>query len=376
MSNEFWDFTLLDTGFFRSGQPFHAGEGGYSRVNSCFPPSMNTLQGAIRSTLAAARGWQPGRNWPEELGDANNLGVLSLKGPFLIMEGTPIFPAPLNLLIKELPENNSEIKPDIDTTFLVPGKKYSCDLGSEVFLPRKKEELDGAHLPKNLYITPNGYKSIAKMESPHKHDLYFHDHLWCLEPRIGLKLSSETRTAEDHNLYRISHIRPRKGLKIRVIVEGLAADWPKPKQQIVPLGGEGRLAALEVTPTTENHFEVMFPSVPKLKAKNKKIRYTITLITPAYGSEETLEKLTLKGPAAPGSCISACIGKPQFYGGWDLKNRKPRPLRPFLPPGSTWFLEADESEKKNIERLHGSQIGKEKSAYGYGQILIGTWEVD
>jgi len=54
MNRQCWDFTLLDTGFFRSGQPFHAGEGGHSRIVSHFPPPMRTLQGATRSALAAA----------------------------------------------------------------------------------------------------------------------------------------------------------------------------------------------------------------------------------------------------------------------------------------------------------------------------------
>ncbi|NMD34198.1 MAG: hypothetical protein GYA84_09475 [Firmicutes bacterium] len=61
MNRQCWDFTLLDTGFFRSGQPFHAGEGGHSRIVSHFPPPMRTLQGATRSALATARGWRPGQ---------------------------------------------------------------------------------------------------------------------------------------------------------------------------------------------------------------------------------------------------------------------------------------------------------------------------
>ena len=97
MIRQFWDFTLLDTGFFRSGQPFDAGEGGHGRVTSHFPPPMNTLQGAIRTTLATAQGWHPGQRLPKELGDANSLGLLSLKGPYLIMDEKPLFPAPLNL---------------------------------------------------------------------------------------------------------------------------------------------------------------------------------------------------------------------------------------------------------------------------------------
>ena len=91
-----------------------------------------------------------------------------------------------------------------------------------------------------------------------------------------------------------------------------------------------------------------------------------------------MEQLIRKGPAnAPGRCVSACIGKPQLYGGWDLKNEEPRPLLPFLPPGSTWFFEARVEEKTNIEVLHGHCIDDEAApSYGYGQILIGKWEVD
>jgi hypothetical protein len=77
-----WNFTLLDTGFFRTGQPFHAGEGGYSRITSCFPPPMSTLQGAIRTALAAAWRWRPGNSdWPEELGDTDSSGPVVLQGP-------------------------------------------------------------------------------------------------------------------------------------------------------------------------------------------------------------------------------------------------------------------------------------------------------
>lgn len=376
MSKETWDFTLLDTGFFRSGQPFHAGEG-HCRITSHFPPPMSTLQGAIRSTLAAACGWQPGLNWPKKLGDANSLGSLSLQGPYLVLGETPLFPAPLNLLIKELPGTNTGGKPDIDTTFLVPGERYNCDLGSEVSLPKKKKELSGAHLPQNLYVTPEGYAAISKMEGPHKNDLYFKDNLWREESRIGLRINTKTRTAEESNLYLIGHIRTIQSLKVRVVVSGLPSDWPEIAQRTVPFGGEGRLSALEVAPF--NNIVNFLPRLPELKTmEDGNIPYTISLITPLpANNRDKMKQLIIEGPVdVPGCCISACIGKTQLYGGWDLEKQKPRPLQPYLPPGSTWFFKADESERKNIEKLHGNQIGKDKSGYGYGQILIGTWEVD
>lgn len=377
MSRQFWDFTLLDTGFFRSGQPFNAGEAGHSRVISLFPPPMSTLQGAIRTALAAERGWHPGQHWPEELGDAGSLGLLSLKGPYLIMDGIPLFPAPLNLLVKSNPGKDNEKNPDIETTFLVPGEKYSCDLGPAVSLPQKKTELDKAYPAKDLYLTRKGFSAVAEGKNLPEKEFYFQDKLWCIEPRIGLKRSAETRTAENHNLYRIGHIRPKEGLKIRVIVEGLPADWSVPEQQIVPLGGEGRLSSIEVGALADEGF---FPDFPNLSARDGNIHYTITLITPACGNKKELEKLILQGPDnsnAPGYCISACVDRPLLFGGWDLVNREPRPLQPYLPPGSTWFFKAETTEWESIKALHGNFIrGENKPPYGYGQILIGTWEVD
>lgn len=384
MNGQKWDFTLLDTGFFRTGQPFHAGEGGYSKIVSHFPPPVTALQGAIRTTLAAARGWQPGqsKNWPIELGDHNSLGRLSLQGPYLVHDQTILFPAPLTFLIKEKPGTNGENEFEIEAAFLKPGEHYRCDLGGleqAICLPQKKENLKGAHLPKNLYLTHLGYNAVASGKKIPNTELYPQKQLWCDEPRIGLKLNPETGTAEEQNLYRINHIRPHRNLRIFVIVSGLPDDWPEIKQQIVPLGGEGRLAAVEITPVTADRFRKFLPDCPHFTpTSDGKIHYTLSLITPASTDRNKLEELILKGPAnAPGICVSACIGKTQLYGGWDMVKRKPRPLHPYLPPGSTWFFEASASEKSNIEILHGNFIEDEKAPeYGYGQVLLGTWEVD
>ena len=384
MGKQRWDFTLLDTGFFRSGQPFHAGEGGHSRIISHFPPPITTLQGAIRTALATARGWQPGQseNWPEELGDANDLGLLSLHGPYLVWDGDLLLPAPLKFLIKKTPGSNTAGRIEIETAFLEPGENFYCDLGKAVCLPRKKEKLDGGRLPENLYLTRVGYNDVAAGRKPSQNEIYFQRQLWLEEARVGLKINPETRTAKEQNLYRIGHIRPEHRLKIRVIVDGLPPGWPAIEQQVVPLGGEGRLAAAEVGPVSFEDYQGFLPACPGLNpARDGEIRYTLSLITPLPSTSKVkLEQIILNGPLnAPGKCISACIGKPQLYGGWDLKDQEPRPLQPYLPPGSTWFFSADAAEKEKIKALHGHYIDdndKRTLAYGYGQILIGTWEVD
>lgn len=383
MTLQSWDFSLLDTGFFRSGQPFHAGEGGYNRIIGHFPPPMSTLQGAIRTALAAARGWRPlqSSKLPDGLGDADSLGLLSLRGPYLLWEEKLLFPAPLSVLIKKNEGNSSSGGEwELRSTHLIPRRRYKCDLGQEVLLPEKKEKLDGAYPPEKLYLTRTGYSTVAGGELVPKDEAFFQDKLWNEEARTGLKRNAATRTAEDRNLYRIVYIRPDYRLKIRVVVEGIPGDWPALQQQILPLGGEGRLAAVDINTITAEDYQKMLPDPPHLQpAADGVVRYTISLVTPVpSGSGEQLKELVLKGPSnAPGKCISACIGKPHLYGGWNLEKQVPRPLKPFLPPGSTWFFEAAAEDVEEIKKLHGSLIvDKEASSYGYGQVLIGKWEVE
>ena len=80
-----WTFRALDALFFRDGTPFHQGEGGFVQPKGTFPPTIMTLQGAIRTALAGWRGWDPGRetDWPAELGGPEDRGVLQLYGPYL-----------------------------------------------------------------------------------------------------------------------------------------------------------------------------------------------------------------------------------------------------------------------------------------------------
>lgn len=368
IQNQMWDFTLLDTGFFRSGQPFNAGEGGYSGVRSIFPPTINTLQGAIRTALAAAKGWSPASGQlPSELGTSEDLGVLSFRGPYLLFDDEPYYQMPYHLLVKRESGPGSAKR----FVFLAPGEPVNCDLGEDICLPQPVEKLDGAGSVEGIYISKSGYTSLLAGELPSNEQIKEKESLWKEEPRIGLERNDKTRTAEDALLYRIRHIRPQKGVKIRVLVGGLPAGWPELPGKILPLGGEGRLSAAEVKDISEeqNH---LLPARPSLaRGKGGALRYTVTLITP--GCFEDMKRVVRHGPPGiPGRCLSACLVRPQLIGGWDLVNREPRPLTPYFAPGSTWFFEGAVEELSALDKLHGACVG-EKTAYGYGQIVIGKW---
>ena len=367
-----WDFTLLDTGFFRNGQPFNAGEGGYIGVRSIFPPTISTLQGAIRTALAVAKGWTPTKGQlPPELGTSKDLGVLSFHGPYLTYDDETYYQMPYNLLVKRESGPNSSIK----FVFLVPGEPVKCDLGEKICLPKPLEKLEGAGSVEGIYISRAGFTRILSGQLPLEEQIKEKESLWQEESRIGLERNDNTRTAEDSRLYRINHIRPQKGLKIRVIVNGIPAGWPEVTNRVVPLGGEGRLSAIEIRKLSEEDQKELLPIRPTLVSGNGGIlRYTVTLITPGYFKDMT-KVIRYGPPGIPGHCVSACLIRPQLFGGWDIVNREPRSLTPYFAPGSTWFFDGTEEEFSVLDKLHGACIG-EKNVYGYGQIVIGKWEVD
>ncbi|MEW6574128.1 MAG: type III-B CRISPR module-associated Cmr3 family protein [Bacillota bacterium] len=363
-----WTFRALDTCFFRDAQPFNAGEGGYTTAKSIFPPAMTTLQGAVRTMLAMAQGWRPGDDalWPPELGDPDDLGKLELRGPYIRFENQMYFPMPLILLEKSG-----------NFTRLTPGEPVTCDIGN-VRLPVPAPHIEGAKLPEGLYLLQQGLCSVLEGNVPDQNHIQNYikkaSELWSEEQRIGLERDDNSRTALEGQLYNCTHVRPTANVNLVVYVSGIPAEWRVAGQRVIPLGGESRLAAVAVTAAAEP-VDLLPPAPPLTCGDDGKLRFTVTLITPGwYGEPADVERVIRQGPpGVPGCCISACIGKAQQIGGWDLVNHRPRPLIPVLPPGSTWFYEADAADAGRVAGLHGQCLGP-RAAYGFGQIVIGRWE--
>lgn len=357
MVAELWEFSAVDTLFFRDGTPFNAGEGGQTEINGLFPPYMNTLQGVIRTTLAYSRGWKPGEPLPKELGDSDHLGLLELQGPYLLKDGSPLFAAPA-LLLKTKNEHDGYVR-------LIPGEKITCDIG-HVQLPMPEKNLQGLKPLTGEWLTRAGMEKVLSGGVPERSQVFSENTLWHSESRVGIELNTATGTAMDGKLYSSTHVRLAPNISLGVVVSGVPEDWGEINNSIVPLGGEGRMANLAVA-----NNKLAMPSPPTIKTVDGIAKFTVILITP--GCYQDTKQAILEGPpGVPGKCVSACIGKLEQVGGWDLKNKQPRPMQPLLPAGSTWFFQAEEELLPEIYALHGQCIGN-KVEYGYGQILIGSW---
>ncbi|OAT80419.1 type III-B CRISPR module-associated protein Cmr3 [Desulfotomaculum copahuensis] len=362
-SGRLWLFRAMDTFFFRDASPFNAGEGGQTGARSMFPPFMSTLQGAVRITLAAERGWAPERpeEWPPELGTPDDLGRVELRGPYLLKGEVLLFPMSLHILHKEDPAGGKGTY-----ARLKPGEEVKCDLG-RVRLPVSQNSLSGAKPLEDAWLDVEGMQDVLNGGLPGSNHVYRTDRLWREENRVGIERDKKSRTAAEKKLYSCVHIRPQKELVLAVLVSGIPEDWHPGAGRVVRLGGEGRMARVEV-----KRQGVELPDAPELKPAGGVVRFTVTLITPGRYAVEKMPEVIRKGPpGVPGECVSACIGKLLTVGGWDSLKRRSRPAEPVIPAGSTWFFEANESDLAEIMSLHRKTDG---TNWGYGQMLLGRWE--
>lgn len=352
-------FTPLDSWFFRDGRPFHRGEA-TADVGGLFPPSAFTLVGAIRAHLARSKGWREGR-WSEEicrvLGDGYDLASLRFRGPLLCKEGARslemLFPAPLNLYGRKS-DGGYEMR------LLFPGDEVECDLG-RVRLP-SAENIDGMK-PLSAYINGSQLKQVLCGEVPDG-KVIPKEELWGTEYAVGLERERDTRTAKESHLYSINRIRLERGVHLIMGVEGIDDLIDALNDEVMPLGGEGRMATVEIVSPGEE----IAGFRPDIKTVNGMIRFTLVHITPAF-----LNRWPRPGegiPGVPGRVVSACVERARRIGGWDSVERRPVDLKPFIPPGSLWFCEAKEGELEDVQRL--SRIG-EFTEFGFGEVALGVW---
>lgn len=349
--------TPADAWFFRDGRPYNAQETNQADVPSVFPPSARTLSGALRAALAQVNGgWTP--HLDQVFGSGpNDLGNLQFTGPFLIKDGQTLWPLPRHMLGRTA-ESWQPV------AFLRPDEKITlCDAGERnlpvIALPSEKS--DGLKPAETSWITSAGLSNLLGGILPAAADIFSPSDLWAHEPRVGLVRDEKTLTPGEGARYSPAYVRLKKGVSLGVGIAGVPNDLKADIPPLFPLGGESRLAQCDAWPHSPLPAAPSFASIKP--DTTGRIAFVIILLTPG----------AFKEPSLPGAeIISACVGKPQFIGGWDSLKREPLPLQPFAPAGSVWFCKVSAADFLAIHEQHGKYLGTH-SAHGFGQILIGHW---
>jgi CRISPR-associated protein Cmr3 len=357
----------VDAWFFRDGRPYNEKEANQADVVSVFPPPARTLSGALRAALARANGWTGRGSWPQPLNRAfgsgpEELGGLQFTGPFLILNDEALWPLPRHVLGSVGGGENWEPR-----ALLRPAEApTACDAG-DIRLPEivatKGTRPDGLKNAETAWITAKGLGALLAGELPEVRSIVQVKKLWAHEARVGLHRDEKTLVTGEGALYSPSYVRLRRGVALGVGVAGVPEGMAH-VPDIFPLGGESRLACCEAW----NHDAIPSPpSREKFAAEEGRVAFIVVMLTPGR-----FENGALKLPLPGAKIISACVGKPQFIGGWDSLKREPLPLEPFAPAGAVWFCAATREDFDDIYRCHGRQMGAH-TAHGFGQIAIGLW---
>lgn len=360
----------IDTLFFRDGTPFAADSSAPSDAGGLFPPFPSTITGALRAALARRNGWSGTGRWPASLNLAlgpgpEDLGLLSFTGPFLLLDGKPLFPAPLHL------QGTPTTDGWIPRALLQPGTPVRCDLGDAVRLPDLPDEIQG-HERRALkpgdgwWLNPDGLKAVLRGDVPAQHTLVHARQLWQTEPRIGIEREVNTRTAASGRLYTSRHVRLARGVGLGVEIHGLGPEWNTPYGSLVPLGGESRLVECRAW---DQALELDSP----LATISTTGRLLILALTPlALPLDQALGRVPLTGWPHT-RVISACLGPPQRIGGWDSLARRPLPLQSFLPAGSVLFCELSDPAALAAATAETPPRLGARQRWGYGAVALGTW---
>lgn len=392
----------LDVLLFRDSKPFTAGES--HRARSLFPPNPSTFLGAIRAKIIndklAEQNLEFGsyyngdgklKDLIAEVGAPDGKGALKLKGPFLVSpNGNNVFkihfPLPRDLMQPESRLGGSKpmnplapleaISPGVHTN--MPDLKYLWSTaGGEA--PEGIAYFNALELKRYLCDEP-----IASKRSSEQ--LYDH------EPRVGIRLQREQRTAKLGQLYQIEFVRLEKDVRMLLYIS-MKKDELLESDGLIVLGGEQRGAHFQNEQI--DHLTGMEDLIKTMKKRlaaeiAKTEHFKIYLAAPAIFRVDCDEGRKLYGWLPSwinesddfiGSCagtevqlVSAAIGKPISIGGWDLAQRKSKGMRKAVPPGSVYYFKLREGDpQKLIDNFHFQCISEDVPGAGMGLAFVGLW---
>mgnify|MGYP001384072380 CR=1 FL=1 len=395
----------LDGLFFRDARPFNQDDEGLAEARTLFPPFPTQLAGAVRAAMARAAGWdgtraRPGASGKDDpwhafrgtFGDGlDDAGELRFGPPLLLLPSAlrknweVLYPLP-NAVLCRAPTAEELKKRGRDKPYAVhevviakPGSAgAACDapLGSGMSLPVVGPK--GFDQRPDCWISRESMTTFLKGRAvdPKGDAIVSLDEVAPSELRIGLERNSRTHRATTGMLYTAAHRRLKPDHAL-----GIAVDWtdgraePVPAlAEVMPLGGHGRAVAVEAA-AADVHVQqrllpwsVTPPSDTFGAGPDHSLNVMVVLISPCSLSPERM------AGALGADLVSACVGRPLIFGGWNVGKRAP--IRRFLPAGTTLFLrKAGERSAVLAELRKRQEEGLGAYAwFGCGAFVIGTWK--
>ncbi|WP_445612490.1 type III-B CRISPR module-associated protein Cmr3 [Geobacillus sp. YF-1] len=369
----------LDLLFVRDGKPFSMGED--VTAQSVFPPPPSTFYGALRS---AYFGTNPNEFTPRQLNTDDDPTVsLTVRGVHVydVEKKHFIFPIPLDLVIKEDDSERQAYE------LQMKERNFSSNYPFRTILAPPDEQ--------NMYRSAEGKYINGKELKKYLQGLRNNEHIRYLPPeegadeqpiaktemKIGIAIDRRTRTAEESKLYRMGMKRLHPAYRFFVDFDGL--DGLK-DSGLLRLGGEGRTAFYSKTEIEPPTFA--WPDYhPNSSSSPSRQLFKLYFAAPTYFANGWLpswidpETMSGEYQGIKLDLVTAAVGKYMALGGFDMKERYPKPMRRFVGAGSVYYFAVSSEHIEEVTTIfHGQCICDEpqwtKPTYaqqGFGLCYVG-----
>ena len=372
---------------FRTGRPFDAGETDYAET--LFPPTPETIQGAVRALIATAQDssatpselFRPGSALVSLIGDRQSYGRFRITNIALArrlrdtMDIESLYPVPAHLLrdnrgfFRLRPVEQNEIRSNMPA-----GMRYLMPDEQPV---GKMQLVEGWLTATDLQKVLSADSELSDLHIISNTDVFLH------EPRLGIGMDNATKSTRDGMLYSVQMLRMRQDYRsdqgflysFGFLVDVRLADETDParllpddqtrstlnlqthQQGWMILGGEQRAASYSIVGESQPlPHQVTHPGYKTL----------LYLATPAVLANGWRPAHWPSGDAP----IAAAIPRYQPIGGWRLQpghsGGENKSMRRCVPAGSVYFFDSIVSLPAVLTDDYGKEIG-------YGITIAGEW---
>lgn len=353
----------LDVLFLRGNKLF--GDPG-SHGESLVPPWPSAAAGALRSHLLAQDGtdlaaFAKGHITHPSLGTPAAPGSFALTAFTLARRMSDsalqtLHALPADLVVTEKDDGTKHIqslRPQAPHTGLLSSSGFA-----QVPVLAEAERRKAAS---GLWLNQAGWQRYLNGQLPKAdQDLVTTRELWVIDPRVGIGLNADTRSADDGKLFTVQAVAFKPGVGFVASVQGATL----PAQGTLRLGGDGRAAS--------SHSVAHAAPQADLSAIATQGRCRVVLTTPGLFAQGWLPNgfqiaadghhwLNLHGVRA--RLVCATVPRSETISGWDLaaNNGKgePKAAQRSAPSGSVYWLDQLEATADALDKLANSGFWSE-----------------
>lgn len=360
--------TPVDTFFFKGQQMTEAGAD--STMLGMFPPRPNTIYGALRSAYIHKyisfedyyAGVDPDvKKW---MGTPEQLGDFRIDYCGLFYDGKALLPLPLDYQVLE---SNGDKKKAYPLSLCLDEAPSSQDSGWRLKSTRN-EKSKGAM----SHYVPLGLWKKALLSGEPIEAVTHVSEMLIGEPKVGIALDYDRRTTKDKYFYQMMKLRFRKEGGLAVY----STSCPDFSEiHFARVGGENR-------PWIIRQEQASFSLWTEEELKNIKEQILaskvakIILLSPAIWEKGSFpaaregSRLEL-GEKATVEWLAASIGRPSFFGGWDIVKHRPKRRCFMVPEGTVIYVKvgADQADVL-IELANGFSLTDRGAEEGFGFAVI------